>query len=156
MVLEDLDHAPGEGVTLESVSEATERTAIDELGRQVVIGGDLESPAGPVGHDENDRQGVVQKRIENGPCTRYEHSQAHAGHAISAPTGPGHAISPHCYDRPFTTSTILSPASVGFWATVAPTAASASIFACAVPWEPEMMAPAWPILRPGGAVTPAM
>ena len=34
--------------------------------------------------------------------------------------------------------------------------ASASIFAWAVPFEPEMMAPAWPILRPGGAVTPAM
>ena len=29
-------------------------------------------------------------------------------------------------------------------------------FAWAVPEEPEMMAPAWPILRPGGAVTPAM
>ena len=45
---------------------------------------------------------------------------------------------------------------VGFSATWTPAAANASIFACAVPEVPEMMAPAWPILRPGGAVTPAM
>ena len=55
-----------------------------------------------------------------------------------------------------TTSTMASPASVGFSATVAPAAPSASILAWAVPFEPEMIAPAWPILRPGGAVTPAM
>ncbi len=57
---------------------------------------------------------------------------------------------------PRTISTIFSPHSVGFCATWTPAADSASILACAVPWEPEMMAPAWPILRPGGAVTPAM
>jgi hypothetical protein len=38
---------------------------------------------------------------------------------------------------------------------VTPAADRASILAWAVPWEPEMMAPACPILRPGGAVTPA-
>ena len=32
----------------------------------------------------------------------------------------------------------------------------ASILAWAVPCEPEMIAPAWPIFLPGGAVTPAM
>jgi len=53
-------------------------------------------------------------------------------------------------------ATISSPHSVGFCATCAPAAVRASIFACAVPDDPEMMAPAWPILRPGGAVTPAM
>ena len=36
------------------------------------------------------------------------------------------------------------------------TASRAAILVCAVPLPPEMMAPAWPILRPGGAVTPAM
>ena len=41
-----------------------------------------------------------------------------------------------------TTSTMASPASVGLSATVAPAAPSASIFAWAVPFEPEMMAPA--------------
>ncbi len=54
-----------------------------------------------------------------------------------------------------TTSTMASPASVGLRATVTPAAARASILAWAVPLDPEMMAPAWPIFRPGGAVTPA-
>ena len=31
-----------------------------------------------------------------------------------------------------------------------------SFFACAVPEVPEMIAPAWPIVLPGGAVKPAM
>ena len=50
---------------------------------------------------------------------------------------------------------MASPASVGLSATVTPASPSASILAWAVPFEPEMMAPAWPIFRPGGAVTPA-
>ena len=37
-----------------------------------------------------------------------------------------------------------------------PRASSASFFACAVPEEPEMIAPAWPIVLPGGAEKPAM
>jgi hypothetical protein len=37
-----------------------------------------------------------------------------------------------------------------------PTASSASFFATAVPDEPEMIAPAWPIVFPGGAENPAM
>jgi hypothetical protein len=37
-----------------------------------------------------------------------------------------------------------------------PAASSASFFASAVPDEPEMIAPAWPIVFPGGAVKPAM
>ena len=51
---------------------------------------------------------------------------------------------------PRTISTTFSPHSVGFCATATPAADSASILAWAVPDEPEMMAPAWPILRPGG------
>ncbi len=55
-----------------------------------------------------------------------------------------------------TSSTMSSPASVGLIATRTPAALRASIFALAVPFVPEMMAPAWPIFLPGGAVTPAM
>src|SRR5262249_33838537 len=55
-----------------------------------------------------------------------------------------------------TTLAISSPASVGFSAAGALALRSASILAWAVPGEPEMMAPAWPIFLPGGAVTPAM
>ena len=51
---------------------------------------------------------------------------------------------------------ISSPASVGLRPTSTPAAARASIFPCAVPLPPDTMAPAWPILRPAGAVTPAM
>ena len=46
--------------------------------------------------------------------------------------------------------------SVGVVPTAIPTASSASFFAWAVPDEPEMIAPAWPIVFPGGAEKPAM
>src|SRR5207244_3509939 len=55
-----------------------------------------------------------------------------------------------------TPSVIVSRASVGLTATRAPALRSASIFAWAVPCDPEMIAPAWPIFLPGGAVTPAI
>ena len=48
---------------------------------------------------------------------------------------------------------------VPIWAgdltTVTPAASRALILSVAVPLPPEMMAPAWPILLPGGAVSPA-
>src|SRR4029453_16512863 len=46
--------------------------------------------------------------------------------------------------------------SVGVVPTRIPRASSASFFACAVPSEPEMIAPACPIVFPGGAVKPAL
>ena len=49
-----------------------------------------------------------------------------------------------------------SATSVGVVPTWTPRASSASFFAWAVPDEPEMIAPAWPIVLPGGAVKPAM
>jgi hypothetical protein len=55
-----------------------------------------------------------------------------------------------------TISAIFSPASVGLLTTWTPAAVRASILAWAVPLDPEMMAPAWPIFLPSGAVTPAM
>ena len=47
---------------------------------------------------------------------------------------------------------IRSTKSTGRWATPMPAARNDSIFSAAVPSEPEMIAPAWPIRRPGGAV----
>src|SRR5260370_28254479 len=44
--------------------------------------------------------------------------------------------------------------SAGRCITLIPAFASAVIFSAAVPDEPEMIAPAWPIPRPGGAVWP--
>ncbi len=46
--------------------------------------------------------------------------------------------------------------SAGRFMTLMPAASKAAIFSAAVPEEPEMMAPACPIRRPGGAVWPAM
>ena len=45
---------------------------------------------------------------------------------------------------------------MGYPATRMPAASSAAILPAAVPPLPLMMAPAWPIRRPGGAVRPAM
>jgi hypothetical protein len=54
------------------------------------------------------------------------------------------------------TSATRRATSVGFVPTRTPCASSASFFAWAVPALPEMIAPAWPIVLPGGAVKPAM
>ena len=53
-------------------------------------------------------------------------------------------------------STAISETSVGVRPTRTPLASSASALAAAVPAEPDTMAPAWPIVLPGGAVKPAM
>lgn len=49
-----------------------------------------------------------------------------------------------------------TPIWAGDGVTTTPADFRASILSCADPLPPAMMAPAWPILRPGGAVTPAM
>mmetsp|Transcript_30637 Transcript_30637/g.85814 ORF Transcript_30637/g.85814 Transcript_30637/m.85814 type:complete len:208 (+) Transcript_30637:141-764(+) len=54
------------------------------------------------------------------------------------------------------TLSILSPISAGDSTTWMPAARRALILSSAPPFPPEMMAPAWPIRRPGGAVRPAM
>ena len=46
--------------------------------------------------------------------------------------------------------------SAGLRTSVAPAFSSAFIFSAAVPFPPAMIAPAWPIRRPGGAVWPQM
>src|SRR6266850_892248 len=56
---------------------------------------------------------------------------------------------------PVTFATV-APMSAGLLTSVAPAASSAFIFSAAVPLPPAMMAPAWPMRRPGGAVWPQM
>ncbi len=53
-------------------------------------------------------------------------------------------------------SAAISATSVGVRPTRTPRASSASCLATAVPAVPETIAPAWPIVLPGGAVKPAM
>src|SRR2546426_870406 len=57
--------------------------------------------------------------------------------------------------RPITRA-IVAPMSAGLRTSVAPAFSSAFIFSAAVPFPPAMIAPAWPIRRPGGAVWPQM
>lgn len=52
-------------------------------------------------------------------------------------------------------SRIKPAVSLGVLPTCTPTASSASFFACAVPLEPDTIAPACPIVLPSGAVKPA-
>ena len=54
------------------------------------------------------------------------------------------------------TLAMVSPMVAGLSATATPAALSAEIFPSADPSPPLMIAPAWPILLPGGAVRPAM
>src|SRR5262245_800971 len=56
---------------------------------------------------------------------------------------------------PITLATV-APMSAGLRTSAAPAAPSAFIFSAAVPLPPAMMAPAWPMRRPGGAVCPQM
>lgn len=53
-------------------------------------------------------------------------------------------------------SRMMRAVSLGVLPTRTPAASSATFFASAVPEEPEMMAPACPMVLPGGAVKPAM
>ena len=54
------------------------------------------------------------------------------------------------------TAARVRPMSAGDSATAIPAARSASFFSAAVPLPPAMIAPAWPMRLPGGAVAPAM
>ena len=50
---------------------------------------------------------------------------------------------------------MMAPICAGDLLMVTPAASNALILSVAVPLPPAMMAPAWPIRRPGGAVKPA-
>src|SRR5207244_3145471 len=56
----------------------------------------------------------------------------------------------------FRACAMVSPISAGLAAILIPAASSAPILSAAAPLPPEMMAPACPMRRPGGAVRPAM
>src|SRR4029078_3738671 len=56
----------------------------------------------------------------------------------------------------FRTDFSVLPTSAGLRVTLMPHSSMTESFSCAVPLPPEMIAPAWPMRLPGGAVTPAM
>src|SRR5262249_44408464 len=57
---------------------------------------------------------------------------------------------------PCKTRASVVPRAPGESAMTIPAARIASILCCASPLPPDMTAPAWPMRRPGGALTPAM
>lgn len=67
----------------------------------------------------------------------------------------GFCLSVGSYYQPVFSATAL-PMSARLRTVLTPAASSAANFSSAVPLPPAMMAPAWPIRLPGGAVTPAM
>src|SRR5690554_301527 len=82
----------------------------------------------------------------------------HLGSGVGWLTGEGppkrafRAVSYYGVER---ISRMRFAASDGVLPTLTPAASRASFFACAVPAEPETMAPAWPMVLPSGAVKPA-
>ena len=106
--------------------------------------GDLEAAARPVRRDDGRRRSRRSSESPRGSCPASPStSDGGAGTRLKALERPGRC-------RPSARRPRW-----GCAPPCTPAALSASILACAVPLEPEMIAPAWPILRPGGAVTPA-
>jgi hypothetical protein len=70
--------------------------------------------------------------------------------------GPGHPGGGVGQAAAPSSDTATSATSVGVRPTRTPWASSASALALAVPRDPETIAPAWPMVLPGGAVNPAM
>src|SRR5262249_42052898 len=64
----------------------------------------------------------------------------------------GRVDSGHRRNQPLRAAWRVTPMSAGLRATRMPAASSAAILSEALPEPPEMIAPAWPILLPGGAV----
>src|SRR6202049_1457754 len=59
-------------------------------------------------------------------------------------------------NQDFNFSTRVFPSRAGDGETAMPAASIAAVLEAASPLPPEMIAPAWPMRRPGGAVRPAM
>jgi len=73
--------------------------------------------------------------------------------ALGAAGSRGGCSSPVCQAERI--SRMSDAVSDGVLPTLTPAASRASFLACAVPDEPETMAPAWPMVLPSGAVKPA-
>ena len=112
-----------------------DRRAVRDRPAGILLEGELRGLAQPLHVDD------VERRRAPGERDR-------VGHGLRRYALSGRA-SPRC--RP-----AISATSVGVWPTRTPRASSASCLAFAVPAVPETIAPAWPIVLPGGAVKPAM
>src|SRR5690606_31251214 len=84
---------------------------------------------------------TVDDGVDARPVRRSEGDAVHA-----------HGVLP----QPLIASTSVLPRRAGEGETLMPAASIAAILSSAPPLPPEMTAPAWPMVRPGGAVRPAM
>ena len=88
------------------------------------------------------------------PSSRMPCERARTGDAESSGGRATAVLAPRRRQR--ASSAASWAVSVGVVPTLIPFASRAFFFPSAVPEEPEMIAPAWPIVLPGGAVNPAM
>src|SRR5215211_789435 len=114
---------------------------------------DHPTPEEQPGNERRDRQTA-------GLCPRGTRVRGSAGARVDRPgwraAPPGRRRRRRLTHNLAATSAMIEPISLGFWAMRQPAPSRASIFAAAVPLLPEMIAPAWPIFLPDGAVRPAM
>src|SRR5579863_7132608 len=83
--------------------------------------------------------------------------RAEPGPAVVRPKpGPLHAGRRGAQAGSYSTDFSRVAISAGFLVTLMPHSSITASFSVAVPLPPEMMAPAWPMRFPAGAVTPAM
>ena len=172
-LLDDHPVARGNQV-LEEQRAALQRSVGDhhlvDVGDAVALGDPLTQPRVPDARAVGERPlPVVGERPLRGLAHRIGGKDVGArGAACEADQLVGHLASigtdPVCVRAPNRWAYALAPiASAASWAvsvgerpTRTPRASRASFFASAVPDDPEMIAPAWPIVLPGGAVKQAM
>src|SRR5262249_46692467 len=111
----------------------------------------LHDPDGPETHRPQDQQ-VPSRRHRARPAPHLNHPGLRSGGGPIGRTGGDVA---HRAQRPGMTSRTRRAVSLGVRPTRTPTFSRASFFACAVPDDPDTIAPAWPIVFPSGAVNPA-
>src|SRR4029079_19058865 len=103
------------------------------------------------------RGGPSSDRPRRRSCPRRAAAADVLDETVTAPSSPlprGRAA-PARRRAQLSRARMRSAVSLGVLPTLTPAASRASFFACAVPDEPDTIAPAWPIVLPSGAVKPA-
>src|SRR5690606_13004445 len=130
-----------------------------ELGEQNEVGPLPVAGAGGKVHDSLRVAGdVADVEVDLGERDTHRGAQG-SGHGGRGASGtPGGSPRPGTRDLYyfFSSSAIAWPRRAGDRTVFTPAASRAANLSAAVPFPPAMMAPAWPMRLPGGAVTPAM
>src|SRR5262249_35700199 len=102
------------------------------------------------------RAHLVERLGVDLPTLRRRRGLAAPGTRVNVATIGARGAVHECSAQPLSAFAMVEPSAAGESATWKPALRIASNFAAAVPLPPEMMAPACPMRRPGGAVAPAM